>query len=274
MFDFLFQMRDIYVFALLNFVLIAGSILSVYLVRRFIPFDLRSSHNPVIGNVGAIIGLIYGVLVGLTALYLFNNLNYTSDAVEREASAVSDIYRGSKWLKDPVRTHIQTSIKAYLDEVINVEWPLMRKGQDLDMNGDIIIDNIAHALNTYKITNQSEFLIINNMLEEIKSFYNARQERINMSSAELSSETWIVILIGTFLTLGVNFIFGMNFKLHLITSCAAAIMCASMLFLIITLDRPFQGEFVIGPDAFQSVLVFIEKYGSSNPTPIAEQKMN
>jgi hypothetical protein len=63
--------------------------------------------------------------------------------------------------------------------------------------------------------------------------------------------------------IGINFLFGMNFYMHVITVSAASMMAASMFFLLITLDRPFQGEFVVGPDSFQSVLSAIEKHNST-----------
>lgn len=258
MLDYIYRLSDVSIFLILSTFFIFFSIVSVCIVKHFIPHELRSKDNQVIGSVASFVGIIYSVLAGLTALYLFNILNYTTDAVQREASAVADVYRDSKWLHDPVKSEIHNQIKIYIDKVINTEWPEMQTGKDVAEDGNVIIDKISSDLRNYALTTNSESLIIHNMLQEIKALYDARQERINMSFSQLSSETWIVILIGTFLTLGMNYLLGMNFYLHLVTVSAAALMASSMIFLLITLDRPFQGEFIIEPDAFRSVLHFIK----------------
>jgi hypothetical protein len=38
-------------------------------------------------------------------------------------------------------------------------------------------------------------------------------------------------------------------------------MAASLLFLLVTLDRPFMGEFIVEPDALQAVLDLMQHDG-------------
>lgn len=260
MFKYLFQMQDIYLFALLSCVSIVFSLVSIALIKRFVPVRMRYRGNAVIGNAASLIGLMYGVLAGLSALYLINNISYTADAVQREANAVADMYRDSKWLQEPARTEIQSLLKNYLTEVIQVEWPRMERGEKVDLtNGIIIIDNITNQLVNYSGVSNSESLLVHDMLDEIKILYDARELRINMSYAQLSPELWIVILLGTFLTLVINFFFGMNYYLHAIVVIATALMTSSMIFLLITLDRPFQGEFVIDETAFKTLFEVVNR---------------
>lgn len=254
MFDFLYEIPDIYLFLLLNVFFISLSIAGVFLVRRFTRIEVRYRDNPVLGNVVSLIGIIYGVLAGLTALYLINNIGYTADAVQREANSVANIYRDSQWLDEPVKTILKDSIKNYLEEVINIEWPLMERGKKLSSKGEESINSIASVINRYRYTHVSEALVMQDMLNEIKTLYNSREQRIHMSVSRLNSEMWIVILIGTILTIGINYLYKMKLKLHIISVSAAALMASSMIFLLLTLDRPFQGEFVIEPTALQFVL--------------------
>jgi hypothetical protein len=254
MLDFLQTLSDKQLFAFLSSLFVAISLLTVIMVQRFIPNKLRRSHNAVIGNVSSLIGLIYGVLAGLTALYLINNLSYTGDAVQKEANAVANLYRDSTWLKEPVRTQVKNELSSYVNKVITVEWPLMKDGAKISEDAGTHIENVSHELNSYNSFNNSEMLILHDMLDEIKALYNARETRIEMSYASLNSDLWAVILIGTLLMISINFLFGMNFYFHMVTSIAAALMAASMIFLLLTLDKPFQGDFVIEPDALQQIL--------------------
>ena len=259
MLDAIFRLSNLTLFFLLSCASIAISLAAVYVVKRYIPFHVRNQDNTVIGTTASLISVIYGVLAGLSALYLINNNSYASDAVQREANAVADIYRDSQWLKEPERAAIQTQVKSYVVNVIQVEWPLMQLGKQVNNNGDFVIDNITNQLIHYNDLKNSEALLVHDMLDEVRQLYDARQQRIHISYAELSPELWLVILIGTVLTLCINYLFGMNFYLHMVTVSAAALMTSSMIFLLISSDRPFQGEFIIGPDSFQGVLTYIDQ---------------
>lgn len=259
MVDYFYKMTDFQIFLILSILFVMASVAGISLVKSFIPLNIRIQDNPVIGTISGLIGIIYGVLAGLTALYLVNNLGYTADAVQREANATANIYRDSKWLEGPVRTQIQVELSKYLTNVIEVEWPLMEKGKDLNNNGDLIIDRMSQILNSYRFDKNVDLLVLRNLTDELKNLYNSREQRIYMSFSTLNPEIWFVIVIGTILTIAINYLFGMNFYLHILTVSAAALMCSSMIYLLITLDRPFQGEFVIQPIAFRSVLDFIKK---------------
>jgi hypothetical protein len=265
--DYLSNFSDKVLFVILSIFLISVSVITVLLMQVFIHQDTRHSHNEVIGNVSALIGLIYGVLAGLTALYLINNLSYTGDAVQREANAVANLYRDSSWLKEPTRSTIKNEIANYLNAVINSEWSQMKNGSHVSEDADSNIENISRDLYAYNSFSSSELLILHDMLDEIKALYNARETRIQMSYESLNTDLWTVILIGTVLMISINFLFGMNIYFHIATVTATALMAASMIFLLITLDKPFQGDFVIEPSAFQQILKTIQLGEKPRVTP-------
>jgi hypothetical protein len=252
--DFLFQMTDAKLFASLVFLGVALAVIGVLTVKILVPHEIRLKDNAVIGNVASLIGLIYGVLVGITALYLINNLSTASDAVQREANAVANLYRTSVLLKEPTRTQFEGQLTKYLNLSISKEWPQMKKNQDVGDQGDQLVDQLSVTLRGYQVVTPMDGIVIHDLMDEEKALYSAREERVSQSTEQLSVELWIVILIGTGLAIGINFLYGMNIWLHLLSASGAALMASSMIFLLLTLDRPFQGEFVIEPDALQTVL--------------------
>ena len=260
MLNYLYKISNISIFVILLLITISLAVVTILLSKRYIFFRLKYRDNTTISSISSLIGIIYGVLVGFIALYLIDNNDHASNAVLREASAVANIYRDSQWLEEPTPGQIRNQLESYMDKVIHVEWPLMRQGKAADMGGDIIIQNISKGLTNYQIMNARDALIIQDVLIELKTLYNARHERITMSVSQLSPEIWEVILVGTILIIGINYAFRVNFYLHLFAISAFAIMAASVLFLLVTLDRPFQGEFRIEPSAFQSVLNLMRGY--------------
>jgi hypothetical protein len=257
MLSFLSQLPDFYLFLGISVTFIVVSITATLIIRLTTPAHTRSRDNAVIASTSNVISLIYGVLVGISALYLINNNNYTADAVQREANAVADVYRDSRWLPEPLKTKVQNKIKIYLTQVIQEEWPMMQKGKRITHKNDRVIDSIMGEVIQHSSLNNTEGILQKDILMNLKNLYDARQQRIHMSYSVLDPELWVVILIGTILTLCINYIYDMNFYIHLVTITAAALMTASMIFLLIALDTPFQGEFIIQPNAMRSVLAYM-----------------
>lgn len=262
MIDFLYRLDVVTLFVVISLVFISISIFALIFFRYFLPKQQTDQDNAVVGNVSNLISLIYGVLAGLTALYLINNISYAADAVQREANAVVDMYRAASWLKQPMQNRVKDHLKQYINTVITVEWPLMRQGKMIDNQADFTIEEVDDALKEYNANNQSETLLVRDMQQEIKALYDARQQRIQLSSASLNSEIWIVIILGTILMVAINYFYSINVYMHAICIIAVALMASSMSFLLLVLDRPFQGEFVIEPVAFKSVINFIDKHNN------------
>lgn len=257
MFDYLYRTSDFNLFSILIVFFISMSLVALILIKRYMPLHLRYQENAVIGCTSALVAVIYGVLAGFAAMYLINNNSFAANALQREANAITSIYLDSVWLSEPVKARVQADIKHYLDEILNVEWPLMNAGQQIDNAGDFILKDISDQLSQYKIKSNSDSLIVAEMLQVARNLYDARQQRIQMSQISLSNEVWVVILVGTILTLCVSYLFGVNFYLHVFIAIAAALMVSSTIFLLISLDKPFQGDYVVGPGQYKSVQRFI-----------------
>jgi len=258
MFTKVFFLNDISVFLLLAISTLIVSLLAVYLVHRHIPLKWRYEENNVIGIACTTISVIFGVLAGMTSLYLTNNNNYATDAVQHEASAIANLYRDSLWLKEPSHLQIQRTLTEYIDHVIKIEWPLMQKGQTINEDGDLILHTITRILKNYPIANSTEIMATQEILDDLKSLYNARHQRINMSYLKLNPEIWVMIFICAVLMLTMSYLLGSSYYLHITLVSAVGLTISSIIFMLITLDRPFQGEFAIAPQAFESLISYIE----------------
>ncbi len=259
MFNFLYRLSDVSLFILLVCFFVGVSAVAIFTIKYFLPIKLRYKDNDVIGNISSLIGIIYGVLASLMSLYLINNINMASDVVQREANAVVNIYISSKELKLPLQKNIQAKLKKYVENVKNREWPLMKNGEMLNDDGDNLIEKLTNEIISYSQSPHAKLLVAHDMLNEVKLLYDARQQRVNQGYSSLNIEVWVVILIGTLLLIGINYFFKAGASLHFIALGAAIIIASSMIFLLLSLDKPFQGDFAVEPEAFQSALTLISK---------------
>jgi hypothetical protein len=231
MLDYLYRTTDLELFVILGSILFIISLFSLLMIRWFFPLHLRYQENVVICCTSALVIGIYGVLAGFATLYLINNNNAAADAVQRESSAVADLYRNSQGLNDNLRPD----------------------------DGDMIINNMVKELTHDTATTPAETASLEAMLSVTTNVYDARHQRIQMSYSSLSNEIWVVIIIGTILTLCVSYLIGVNFALHCFIVLGAVFMTTAVLFLLISLDKPYQGDFIIGPEIYQALLTQISK---------------
>jgi len=271
MIEFLYRLSDAKIFLYLAAGTVIFSLLIIILNKIFTFYTLKYDDNTTTASIASLIGIIYGVLVGLTCLYLLNNQDHALNAAMNEGTAAANIYRESKWLKGPMQHQIQGQLKTYLTNVITVEWPMMGKGKNLETGSDTLINKMADEIITYPIIAKADEIIVTNLLQEINDLFKSRQQRITINNNQLSPEIWVVVFISTILIIAINYAFKVNFSLHVFALSAFAFMASCVLFLLVTLDRPFQGEFIVEPDTLKAVLNSMSDVKDSKPDNITKR---
>lgn len=255
--SFIYLLPEYEIFLFLTAFTIAISVIFVVLTKTFIFRKLRYKDNTTISSISCLIGIIYGVLVGFLCLYLIMNQDHASLAVQNEANALENIYIQSTWLKEPYKSNLKNDLLRYIDEVVSHEWSAMSHLKKIGLTGDKMILSILNDVKIFEPQSKSEMIVFDNMSKSINELSNARHARILLSYSVLAPEVWEVILLGTILIIAINYAFRVNFYLHLFGTLTFAIMAASMLFLLVTLDTPFQGEFAVTPNSIKDVSQFI-----------------
>jgi hypothetical protein len=93
------------------------------------------------------------------------------------------------------------------------------------------------------------------MFELLSVIERDRVNRLLMSAGGLDGFLWTVLWTGTIVTVGFTFLFAFeNVPLQLAMIGALAFALALVLFLIASLDHPFQGQVSVTPEAFHNAL--------------------
>jgi hypothetical protein len=251
------------IFALICIVCILISFVVTKLVHRYIPLKFRYAENQAIVCISAFLGILYAMLVGFTILYELNSFNKADDAEDTEAKAMYTIYRLARSLPEPTSTNIRAMIVAYGDNVVNNEWPALANGKHVDKTGVTIIGNIASELRSYKNLQGVDPVVINalNAISiNASELFDDHQVRVSKIHSSINGNIWFVLLLGSFLCIAINCMLGMELRLHLACTIFVAFMVSAVLYLIITLDRPYRGDFSIKPDTFISTLDYMKPH--------------
>ncbi len=254
---FLYTISDFYLFILVLGISLAISIPAVWLMDGFIPNELRYRENQGIGYFSATICVIFAVLAGFAALYVLNNFNQADHATQQEADEAMALYYRAEWITNPARLEIQRLVKEYFLAAIEHDWPLMAKGKGTGNRIESILNEMNGSLHHYKSSSHEDLFFQHEILKNIIKLREMHAERVRTYELFLRPHIWIVITLGALLTIAINFFFGMNRSLHYLLIIFACVIVASVVFLLIILDHPYQGDFSVSSGAFEYYLLLL-----------------
>jgi hypothetical protein len=88
----------------------------------------------------------------------------------------------------------------------------------------------------------------------------AREQRLSAVTAAIPGLLWYLVLIGTLFTVVFVWMLHMSFVSQFLLGGITALFLGIMIFLIYSLDRPFQGAVSVSPDSFQTVYDQVMKW--------------
>ena len=89
----------------------------------------------------------------------------------------------------------------------------------------------------------------------MNTILDQRRLRLRAATSGLSRQLWAVILIGTGITIGLTWFFGVeSSRAHVAMTVCLAVAVALVIYLIASMDHPFRGDLSVGPDVFEQVL--------------------
>ena len=103
----------------LTLIAVAGALL----VRRWVPVDVLERHNEVAGFIYSVIGVMYAVLLGFTAIIVWERYDQAQAEVEKEANVLGDLFRDAQAFPDDTRRELETNLRTYAKLVVDKEWP-------------------------------------------------------------------------------------------------------------------------------------------------------
>ena len=113
-------------------VVVALSVGGLILFRKAVSHTRLETANEVSGQVFQLAGVLYAVLVAFVVVVVWEQFGDAENATEAEASAIADLLRDSTAIPAAYRADVQRSLLAYTDDVVNDEFPRMRRGETIE----------------------------------------------------------------------------------------------------------------------------------------------
>jgi hypothetical protein len=240
---------------------IAGTLLA----RRRFAVEILERHNEVAGFIYAVIGVVYAVLLGFTALIVWEQYEKAHTHVEQEANELADLFRDARAFPDGIRQELEKQIRAYARLVVEKEWQAMAEGGSSRETWEAY-NQLSQTYQGFRPQNDYENAWYEQSLARLNQLGDHRQLRLLSSQLGLPGAMWVVLLGAGVVTISFSFLFGTRHAAaHVVMTSGLAITIGLVLFSILTLDHPFAGITRLEPDAFRQVAGIFDLGGQSGP---------
>lgn len=197
--------------------------------------------------------VFYGLAVALIAVTVFQTYSDVSKITSQEATSLAALYRDVSGYPEPIRSALQKEIHDYTDYVIRVAWPMQHRGE-VPSKGVVHMDRFQTALISFEPSTEGQRLLHAETLHAYNEMVLARRLRLDAGDTGLPGVMWAVIVVGALISLCASFFFKVeDTRLHAILVVLLATFMGLVIFMILSLDRPYRGDLAVRPTPYELV---------------------
>ena len=228
-----------------------------YVHRRLAAFDFVQ-HNEVGGIIVAVVGVLYGVLLGFMTVIAWQHFSEARSIASEESAAATDAWHTSLGMPAPQRSQVRHDMLIYAEAMVHREWPAMR-AKTYDKQADLIVMDAIGAAGGFIPANLKEANAQSTTLQQLGALHDDRSRRLADNTFGLTPFEWLVLIVGALCIVGFCWLFGLkNQNVHLIMTSVVAIVVTSTLVLLFELQYPFRSDLRIPPDDWTGAIAHIQ----------------
>ena len=256
MIDFLFALPLWALAIVLNVWLMGFALLSFWILRRWLLPRLHLNTDASLFFGAAMLQsalVLYGLIAALTAVSVWNKHSAVEDTVSNEATAIASLWRDLGGYPQPERDAMREVLRGYTNQIIHEAWPEQKLGR-IPTSGVVWMDRLLEQLLVFEPTTESQKLLHGETLSSFNRMHEARRHRLDAVHSGLPGVMWVVLLPGAMGCLLFTLFFPLEDKRIQVTLVLGlAGFLAMVLFVVVSLDRPFRGSMAITADSYQLV---------------------
>jgi hypothetical protein len=256
MIDWIFGLPLWMLAVLLNAWLMGFSLASLWAFRRWAAPRLRLDTDATYYLAAAVLQsamVLYGLVAALTAVTVWQNHAQVSAVASREATSIAGVWRDLGGYPQKERDELRDTLKGYTHQVIYEAWPAQHRGE-VPVAGVSWMNRLQQQLFAFEPKTEAQRALHRETLAAYNRLIEVRNQRLDAVNSGLPGVMWFVLLPGAMgcLLLPV-FIHVEDVRVQRVLMLALAGFVAMVLFVIISLDRPFIGAMAVGPGSYELI---------------------
>lgn len=238
-------------------VIVASIVLAVVgprVVHRRYPHPVRKENNEVAGFFLSVLGVIYAVLLAFVVVVVWKQFDDARQNAEHEANEITDMYRISLALPDPIGSTIRTLATRYARAAIDDEWPAMARGET---SSQLVAtaDALWAATTRFQAADDHERLLQDQILGHLGELNDDRRLRQLAARTDLPEVMWVLLVGGAIVTVVFTYFFSTpNIVAQYVMTALYTASITFVLLLVGLLRSPFSGSVCVTPEAFETSL--------------------
>jgi len=236
-------------------VFVAFGLAGLYLLRGWVRRidNGHPSYNHIVGFFLAGVTVLYAVAAGLLAIGAWATFDQVQGKIDREASALGGLYRDTSAYPEPLRTAMQEDLRNYTRQVIDVGWPMQRRGI-VPNNASAALSDFQEHFMTFEPHTEGQEILANETYRAFDDLTESRRARLNSIQAEMPGPLWTLVITGAGICIAVTwFLNGESFIMHVWMTVLFSALLALLIFLIAVLDNPYRGKISVSPIPLERV---------------------
>jgi hypothetical protein len=233
------------------------SLLGLNFCHRRVNVQVRHKDTETVGLTFAIAAAVYGVLMALIVLDVFQNFSRSESIATDEANKLSSLMFDSSGLPPQMAAGVRSDLNKYIDIVVNSEWPSQSAGKLSDAvfePGWTLLAHLSTELAVFEPATMGENSNKAEMLHATNELIKTRRSRIIAAGEHLPAVVWKMLILGGAVSVGFTYLFGARtFGIHMALTGLIATTIALVFVLIIALDYPFRGVVSVSSKSFVGV---------------------
>ena len=229
------------------------------LVRRTVGVEVLARHNDVAGFIYAVIGVVYAVLLGFTAIIVWEQFRRAQEGAELEANALADLFRDAQVFPAEARDQMEARLRDYARLVVEEEWPAMAAGQSSPETWRAY-NLLWRSYHEFFPQDDHQRTWYAESVQRMNLLADHRRSRLLSVRSGVPAVMWGVLLGAGAVTIGFSFLFGTrNSRAQGLMTGALAVTIGIVLLSILALEHPFKGITRVSPEAFEQVQGIFEE---------------
>jgi len=244
------------------------SIVFARIVSRLVGPELLREHNDLTGFIFAVVGVVYAVILGFTAVGVWERFVAAEDRTYDEASSLAAIYRDAGSFEN-VRL-LRADLRSYAQHVIDIGLPAMAQG--VTPVESPVAEKLSYDVHASPVKGERQAQIFGHMLERTSEAARDRDARLTEDASGLNGIMWFVVFSGGFITIAFTYMFGFRQTVMQTAMIGTlALLIGLVIFLTMSLDYPFRGAVRVGPEAFERALTVFSQIDAADREPASVQ---
>jgi hypothetical protein len=241
--------------AVLTLMLVGTGLAALYAARRWlIPWMKLRYEDAYVGAVVVqSVMVLYSLVAALIAVGVWTKYTQVEGTISAEATAIASLWRDLGSYPEPTRTEAREILRGYTHQVIHGAWPQQRQGK-IPREGVEWMNRLQATLFAFEPQSEGKKISHGEALRAFNTMVTARRQRVDAVNTGLPGVLWFVLLPGALGCVLLSVLFKVDnawYQGVLVASLAGFL--SMILFVIITLDRPLQGDMAIGPGSYQLI---------------------